>query len=72
MSLKTKCLILFSRSRHTSFRFNLDERRVLSFVSLAISKSGGNWDMSHRNTFNSNNPSMEPCCTWKIISDHKQ
>ena len=62
---------IFSRSCNTLFKFMLVEWGVLLSASLVISRSGKNWKKSHKNMLNSNGPSMDPCGTPKIISDHK-
>ena len=49
----------------------LVESEVLSSAELVISRSGKNWNKSHRNMLHSSGPSMEPCGTPKIISDHE-
>ena len=49
----------------------LVEWGVLSSMYLVISRSGKNWNKLHRNMLNSDGPSMEPCRTPKIISNHK-
>ena len=49
----------------------LDEWGLLSSAELAISRSEKNRNKSHRNMLNSNGPSMDPCGTPRIISDHE-
>ena len=49
----------------------LVEWRLLLSVQLVMSRSGENWNKSHRKMLNSNGPNMEPYGTPKLISDHK-
>ena len=44
---------------------------LFDWGALLIPRSTKSWNQSHRNMQNSNAPSMEPCGTPKIISNHK-